>query len=241
MLCNTGSLFNARLNDQVYHFAAQGFYDAMSLIADEETQSYWNHITGVCLHGALTGTQLQRLAPLLQMTAADALAVYPEASLTSMRLSGDEMDEAQELNTVYHLPNKPEISNRLLATLSFVDTRLPRYDIGLGIWTSTTQRYYPISTLYKNHNVLFDEIDGRPVIVVLDVDVTLPIAFYMEAQQIEFHGDTLILGTDTTYRKGVLYEKGRPMPVERPNQNAIRWYGFCSLFPDCEIYGQNRL
>jgi len=240
VLCNAGSLFNAHLNETLYHFAAQGYYDAMSLIADQETSSYWNHITGVCLHGPLAGARLERLAPLIQMTSAEAITTYPNSHLMLMTMTDAERSEADRYFATYRLPQEPKMGQGLLATLPAPDARLPRFDMGLGIWTRTTQRYYPVTTLYQKHNALIDEVDGCTVVVVLDVNVTLPIAFYWQTQQLEFHGDTLILGADTTYRKGVLYEKGRPMPVERPNQHAIRWYGFSSLFPNCEIYGQKK-
>lgn len=238
-LCNAGGIFNAAVEGRVYHFAAQGLYDAMTLMADQETRSFWNHVTGACLYGTLAGAQLPRLGSLLQMTAAAAYAASPQALFTVMdRLSERQKHWAEEGNTVYRLAPEYDFDDELRANSRPLDERLPRFDMGLGLWTDTTRRYYPVTVLYQHHNALIDVVDGRSVVVVFDVDVGLPIAFYWEAHQLEFHGDTLILGPQTHYRKGVLYHNGQPMLLERPSQNTIRWYGFSSLFPGCEIYGQ---
>jgi len=77
------------------------------------------------------------------------------------------------------------------------------------------------------------------VVILFDGQVGLPTAFYHEANSVYMRGDEFILGPNAHYGKGILYVDGQPTKVLRPNHNAIRWYGFASIFPNCEIYRRN--
>ncbi|MBC7870275.1 MAG: DUF3179 domain-containing protein [Chitinophagaceae bacterium] len=238
-LCNAGAIFNARYQGQVYNFAAQGFYDVMVLMADEQTGSYWNNLTGICLHGPMAGASLERLNTLLQMQAEAALITYPNAQVAVMDgLNEDEIASAERWNSTYRVPEVPKIGDGLLATGGTQDERLPRYDMGLGVWTAQTQRYYPVSQLYANNGIILDQADGRSVVILFDEEIGLPTAFYHETTSIEIRGSEFILSPNARYSKGILYVDGQPTKALRPNHNAIRWYGFASIFPNCEIYGR---
>lgn len=238
-LCNAGSVFDAHYEGRVYDFSGQGYYDTMVLLADAQTTSYWNHLSGACVYGPLAGARLNRLNTLLQMTAADALAAYPQAQFAlSEGLSAAEMDTANRWNIIYRLAEQPDYGAELLETGGVEDTRLARYDMGLGLWTAHTCRYYPILTLYEHDKPLIDEIDGRTVIIMVDPVIGLPTAFYYDTDRAEKIYNRVILGENVEYRKGMLYVDQQPVKVERPNHNAIRWYAFAALFPGCEIYGR---
>lgn len=238
-LCNSGSVFDAKYKGSVYHFAAQGYYDVMVLIADQETQSYWNHLTGECLHGELAGAELIRLNGLLQMRAAEALSAYPQAQFVLIDdLSDEETTTAERWNTIYRLPENPNYGDGLNGTGAITDDRLPRHDMGLGLWTATTTRYYSILELYENDGLIVDTVDGRTVIVTVDPDIGLPTAFYSDVDNVSKSYDKILLGDDTYYSKGMIYVNNERARMERPNHNAIRWYAFSALFPNCEIYGR---
>ena len=236
-LCNAGTLFDATLNEQTFHFAAHGFYDVMVLIADDESKSYWNHLTGECVEGKSKGSSLKRLSALRQTTAQQALIEYPDAVYTTINMTQETNDIAEDFHKRFQLPDSPDYG-ALYETLGAEDTRLPQYDMGLGIWTKNTQRYYPMSKLYESNSIVFDEIDGRKVIVCVDDEIGLPTAFYHDARESTQRGGEIFLGDQDVYRKGILYRDGEAVQVERPNYNTIRWHGFASLFPNCEIYGQ---
>jgi hypothetical protein len=238
-LCNAGSLFNARIEGQLHHFAAQGYYDAMTLLADQESQSYWNHLTGICLHGKHLGKQLEYYTSLLQMSAADILNAHPKSVLVLDNLSSAELAETAEWDKVERLSEKPtwDTDTDLLKSLSHEDTRLPRHEMGLGIWTKQSRRFYPVRQLYQRENLLLDDLDGRRILVYIDPHIGLPMACFCEANHAEWHGDDIHLSGNQQIRKAVLYRDSQAVPIERPRQNAIRWHGFSALFPDCEIYG----
>ncbi len=236
-LCNGGSVFDACHDGTIYTFAAQGYYDVMVVIADQQTNSYWNHLTGLCLFGDLGGTALTRLGALSQMQAKDALSAYPHAKFTLAEgMSAEEHETAKRWNEVYHLPAQPTFNEGLLATGNKEDTRLPRYDMGLGLWTPHTQRYYPITRLYSEQNIIVDQVDGRQVIIVLNEAVGLPFAFYHESRTVELRDEQVILDHETFYQSNVIYTNGQKSKPDYPHHVAIRWYGFSSIFPNCQIY-----
>lgn len=235
-LCNAGAFYNAEHKGTVLKFAAQGYYDVMSLIADEKTQSYWNHLTGECLTGDYAGDTLVRWNTLTQMTAQVAHQAYPNALFTDIELDDDGTSE--KWNSYYRLPDEPDYGG-LLKTLGEEDIRLPRHDMGLGIWTQQTQRYYSALQIYDAHSVIVDQLDGRTIVVCIDEMISLPTVFYCETKNAVLENGQIQLDNDQVYKQGVLYQEDKPIKAERPNHNAIRWYSFSSLFPKCEIYPEN--
>jgi hypothetical protein len=236
-LCNAGSVFDPRYKDTLYSFAPQGYYDLMVLIADQETGSYWNHLTGSCLHGPLAGAALKRLSSLAQMRAGEAAHAHPNALLAIIEdMSAEISATASRWNRVYRLAENPSYGQELLATLKEEDTRRPRHDMGLGVWTSTTQRYYPITTLYAQQNVIIDTVDGRGIVVIFNDEVGLPEVFYADARHVTQRGQEFILDDSARYVRGTLMIDDMPVKPQRPHHNAIRWYAFSSIFPSCEVY-----
>lgn len=237
-LCNSGSVFDPRSNHHRYTFAAQGYYDVMVMIADEQTQSYWNHLTGTCLYGEKTGAILKRISPLTQMQAGAVAQIHRNAQLAIDDMSEEEITTSKRWDAVYRTPQQPEMDEELLSTGATSDSRLPRYDMGLGLWTAKTARYYPISRLYEHQGVIVDRVDGRTVVILLDEKVGLSFAFYHETDGAEVEGTSVILGEHAFYQNGILLVDGKPVKPERPNQAVIRWYGFSSIFRNCEIYNR---
>ncbi len=71
---------------KTHHFAARGLYNGLVLLGDRESGSFWDHITGECVHGPLKGYQL-KIFPLLHMDVRQALATHPDAQVAISRQS----------------------------------------------------------------------------------------------------------------------------------------------------------
>ncbi len=71
---------------KVHHFADWGLYDGLFLMGDAETGSYWDHITGECVHGALKGSQLE-IGTLHHMMVKQTAVVCPDALLALSSMS----------------------------------------------------------------------------------------------------------------------------------------------------------
>jgi hypothetical protein len=238
VICNAGSCFSPIVDDRPLSFFAVGIYDAMTVLADVETHSYWHHITGECVYGALRGKRLQRLnlSP-LHMTAQQAAERYPSALFAAPSLTPAQAQVAREDNDEFQNAADSEYFADLLARLNLPDTRLPPLDMGLGVWTPGRARYYPYTRLNAADNIVLDMLEGRPLMVYVDPDTSTPCAFYTNAERARWRGDTLVLSTGETVSGGVLRSpRGERLSMPTPEQLFHRWYSFALVFPNGEIY-----
>ena len=121
---------------------------------DRETGSYWQHLTGKCVHGPLRGKRLPTFS-LPRLTAGQALCAYPEAQIALSRLSlGQRIVVRGQEKTLQLLNGRLPPGFRL--TMGEIDTRLPLMARGLAVWTDRWQRFYPLETLRAHGNVLID-------------------------------------------------------------------------------------
>jgi hypothetical protein len=185
----------------------------------------------------LVGKRLNRLSTLLHSTVSKALTTWPEMLVAFAPLNAEQQAEAQE-DDAWRQEVAPEWSERLSKTLALEDDRLPRLDMGLGAWTETTRRYYPVSRLNMMENALIDDFDEGRLLVYVDPESRVPDAFYTEAKSLQVRRDVIQLDTGDVLREGGLFSKeGSWKPVKRPLQLFSRWYAFAARFPNCEIYG----
>ncbi len=220
----------------IHHFGARGLYNGLFLLGDRETGSYWDHITGKCVHGTLSGYQLDCF-PLLHMNVARALANHPDVQIAISRQS-----LLQRLMAFFMEKGRKSKRGVLppgfRKTMGEADSRRPRMDIGLCVWSDRTQRYYPLEQLREQGRAIVDELDGRPLLVYIDPMSNTPIASYTEASDCKWRGAELHLDTGEIIREGGLVDsQGSSRAITRPMQLFTRWYGCAYTFPGCEIYG----
>ncbi len=56
-----------RIDDNVHWFAEHGLYNGLFLLRDEESGTYWDHMTGEAVYGPLVGSTLD-VSYLMQST-----------------------------------------------------------------------------------------------------------------------------------------------------------------------------
>lgn len=126
-----------------------------------------------------------------------------------------------------------------IETLGEEDTRRPRMEMGLGIWSQTSRRYYPLDVIRDRGEALIDRIDGRTVLVYLDPETYTPVALFVGSSSAQLVDREVRLDGGQVIRSGVLFDaRGARLPIERPQQVFTRWYGFALAFPGTDIYGQ---
>ena len=223
------------VNGKTHHFAARGIYNGLVLLGDRESSSFWDHITGECMHGPLKGYRLE-VFPLLHMNVQQALAAYPEAQVAiskqsfKQRLQSHFFDGGRKKTSGFIPPG-------FRKTMGEEDPRRPQMEIGLGVWIDATHRYFPLADLRAHDNALIDELGGQRLLVYIEPISKTPTALYMEATQCSWQNDTLRLNTGETIRGGVLYDKqGVTETAARPMQMFTRWFGFSYTFPGCEVF-----
>jgi hypothetical protein len=236
VVCNTGVSLIPRVNGQNHHFQCAGLYNGLVLLGDKETHSFWDHISGECIHGPLRGQTLELSGSLFYMTAKQALKAYPEARIAISRQSFFQKILSQIFQWT-SLRSKGYIPSFFNKTMGKADNRSPRLDIGLGIWFETKARYYPLEQLKAHGNAIIDTVNGHRILVYIDPISKAPSAIHSTASEYHWDGETLHLNTHEVIKDSRLYDgQGSLLPMNRPNQMFARWYGFSYTFPNCDIY-----
>lgn len=114
------------------------------LLIDDETESYWDHITGEAVHGPLKGTRLESWCVEFA-TVATALAERP-----ALRISRPKQSLTGRLMGLMHrkqLGRDGFIPPPFRITMKKVDPRLPELMQGVGVWDDERARFYPMNAL----------------------------------------------------------------------------------------------
>jgi hypothetical protein len=133
-----------------------------------------------------------------------------------------------------------QLSEMFVATLGQEDTRRPRMDMGLGVWTNTSRRYYPMDRIRERGSAFVDQIDGRKVVVYVDPETFAPTALFVNTSNARLeNGEVRVDNGQVVRSGGVLFDaRGRRQTADRPQQVFTRWYGFALTFPGTEVFGQ---
>ena len=259
-MCNSGSSLVPTIDGKMHHFDNVGLYDALFVMQDEETKTLWNHITGEALYGPLVGRTLGPLSNLLQMNVKQALQMEPRIQIaisdrvyfasgkqfgTAAGFGGRALGPGRGAGGARGAGPRPgpdnpnaQLSEMFVRTLGKEDTRRPRMEIGLGVWTNATRRYYPKTLLTQRGETFVDEIDGRTVLIYVEPETSTPAAIFVNAKSARIEGRDVRLDNGMIIRAGVLLNRGgKAQKTARPQQIFTRWYGFALTFPGCEIAG----
>ncbi len=221
--------------DSVAHaFAEHGLYDGLFLMRDEETGTYWDHLTGEAVYGPRVGTVLE-VSNLLHSRADQVLADDPDAllALSDRALRTDEDMESRGL--LARVGGR--LSKMFSSTVDDEDARLPTMDIGLGVWEGEEARYYSYDRVVAEDRAVLDTFQGQRMLVFLDPSTHVLSSFLVDADGLRWEDDVLRLSNDQYVEGSILYDSdGTRAEAARPLQIFTRWYGFALTFPNAEIY-----
>ena len=227
-----------RIAGTTHWFAEQGLYDGLFLMRDEETGTYWDHMTGEAVYGPLVGERLE-VAPVLLSTVAQVLKTWPEArvTLSDRRLWDDDALKVEGLLAGI----RGRLNAFFQSTVGSEDTRREQMDLGLGLWTDTEARYYPLDVLRAEGRAIVDRMGGRRILVYIDPSTFVPSALLVEGRDPRWDGDVLRLSDGTYIRDGLAFRSdGSRADAQRPLQVFTRWYGFSLTFPETGVYSAAR-
>ncbi|NNF13092.1 MAG: DUF3179 domain-containing protein [Gemmatimonadetes bacterium] len=225
-----------RVDGEVHWFAEQGLFDGLFLMRDEESGTFWDHMTGDAVYGPMVGSSLD-VQPLVMTTAEQALKVAPDARVT---LSDQAIRRDSDMKVVGLLAG---IRGRLNAffqgTVAEEDDRRPTMDLGLGLWTDENATYYPMDRVREEGRALVDTFNGENVLVFIDPKTFVLSAFIVSGGDPAWDGDVLRLSDASYVENGVLHDpSGNTVEGARPLQVFTRWYGFSLTFPETEVWGE---
>ena len=234
------------IDGKLHHFTYTALYDGLAVMQDKETKTLWDHITGEAMYGPLVGHNLGHVSNLLQMNVRQALALDPKMPIAISdrgyfvgdRQFGSAPGFLGGRGSERWAPNNPnaQLTAPFVQSLGTEDTRRPRMDMGLGVWTDVTHRYYPMELLHARGDALVDRIDGQNLLVYVEPESATPAAMFVAAQSATVDGNDVRLDDGTIVRSGrLLGRDGKAQKIERPLQIFTRWYGFALTFPGCEI------
>ncbi len=243
-MCNTGISLIPRVHDNVHRFALAGLHKGLALMTDRETGSYWDHVTGECVHGPLRGYQLEGATPLEYPLAAQLARVEPEARVALSRHGPLRRGITRFLQRSMSPGTKGMVPPHFISTMAGEDTRLPRLELGLGVSIGERARFYPLSVLRRVSEPRLDELAGRRLLIYVDPQTGAPSAVFTDARAAEYRGRELWIESPSgasVIEDGRLRIAGSHRTTarapSRPQQQFTRWYGFAFLFPECEIAG----
>ncbi len=224
-----------RVDGEVHWFAEQGLFDGLFLMRDEESGTFWDHMTGDAVYGPMVGSSLE-VQPLVMTTAEQALEMAPDARIT---LSDQAIRRDSDMKVDGLLAG---IRGRLNAffqgTVAKEDDRRPTMDLGLGLWTDSEARYYPMDRVREEGRAIVDTFNGERVLIFIDPETFVLSAFLVSGDDPEWRGDRLRLSDGSYVENGVLHDaSGDAVAGARPLQVFTRWYGFSLTFPETEIWG----
>ena len=223
------------VDGEIHWFAEHGLYDGLFLMRDEESGTYWDHMTGEAVYGPRVGSTLE-VSNLRQTTVAQVLGQDPDA-LVAISDQALRPDEAMALDGLLGRI-RGRLGRMFQETVEEEDDRLPTMDLGMGIWDGERARYYPYDRIAGGGNAVLDDFGGRQVVVYLDPSAYALATAYTDSDGITWDGDVLRFSDGTYIEGGVFHDaSGERAQIERPLQMFTRWYGFSLTFPQAEIFG----
>ena len=154
------------------HFDNVGLYDGLFVMQDRESKTLWNHITGEALYGPHVGRSLGPVGNILQMTVQEALEYDADMQVA---ISDRPYTGRSGVPGRGTLSEDARLMPMFIETLGEEDSRRPRMDMGLGIWTEQTRRYYPMEMI-RARGPFIDEIDGRSALIFIESRSATPTA-----------------------------------------------------------------
>ncbi len=158
------------MRDRKLTFAAYGLYQGLSLLADLETQSYWDHITGECIRGEFLGEKLV-VRPLLHTRADLVEKEYPNAQVAISKLSWWRNWTTHVMRMAIQNKWLPPMFQRQFKR---TDQRLDALEMGLGIWHGKEAKFYPERSLESR--AIQETWQGISLLIRIHPETKIPVA-----------------------------------------------------------------
>jgi hypothetical protein len=170
-ICHSGMGFSPLAEGRELHFSAGGLYDGIVLLTDDETGSYWNHITGRAVYGPSLGVQLDPF-PLDITTVGCELERNGNCQIFEGKPSLFGRFMGHQLR--HGLSRKGFMPFFFKRTMLPIDPRADKMSQGLGVVIDDASRFYPVSEL---NSPVHDRLGGIDIEVRRRTEDHVPEAF----------------------------------------------------------------
>ena len=161
------------MGGRVHDFSVGGLYNGLVLLIDDQTGTYWDHITGEARHGPLQGERLLMWG--IRLTTVEA-AVRQNPALQVLRSPARLMPRLIDW-VMWAGLFKRRLPPFFRRTMTGTDPRLPEMELGLGVVGKTAQRFYPRSVIGSG---LQDELAGTTLHIDVDPASKIPHAAWAD-------------------------------------------------------------
>lgn len=194
------------MNGNVHHFGAIGFANGLAVLADRETRTHWDHITGEAFAGPLTGARLDVWS--VQMTTVAAAWVdHPDLEVSPSGFRSVQMGLAQWLYPRF-------IHGRVLFPWFFyaslgepIDPRLDKMTQGLGVIVGGQAKFYPLGSIADGG--IDDDWQGRRLHINRGALDGVPRARWVDSDEEPMQLLTRWYGFSFTYPNCKIYNLNR--------------------------------
>lgn len=202
---------------------------------DRQTDSLWPQLLGRAVEGPLTGAELTYV-PARLTTWADWRDRHPQTVALVKGYAG----RFDPYDSYYRSRSAGVIGE----TVS--DERLRRKEFVLGTVIDGTPVAYPYGSL-SGEEVVNDEINGTPVLVVFDEETASGVIFRRRIDErtlrFEARGDLKLVDRETGSTwdglQGIAVDGDlKGSRLERLPSTSAFWFGWKDIYPDTEVYGQ---
>ena len=164
------------IDGELLHLSAGGLYNGLVLLIDDETRTYWDHITGEAVHGPRKGAQLPVWG--LDLTTVEAALVAEPELLVAVSKQGLFARVFGRLGGT-RIRKRGFFPPGFRATMGERDERLGEQTSGLGVVVDGEARFYPVAAL-RAGAVTDDWPRGALTVALGDVD-RVPFAVWADA------------------------------------------------------------
>jgi Protein of unknown function (DUF3179) len=168
-LCNSTVAFSREVDGRALDFGTTGMLRNSDLVMyDRQTESWWQQLTADAVVGELTGAQL-RVLPSEILPWSEFQRLHPDGEVLS-RDTGFDRPYGENPYRGYDEPN-----SRPFLFFGETNDALPPKERVTAITTADGEAVvYPFERLTREAPIN-DEVDGRPIVVIFDRDVTSPL------------------------------------------------------------------
>ncbi|GGE29517.1 hypothetical protein GCM10011571_34540 [Marinithermofilum abyssi] len=201
MVCHSGTSLVPIIDGKVYHFGPRGLYNGLVLLGDDETGSWWDHITGECVYGPSIGKRMEVL-PVRHLTVREALARWEEVSVTLSIFSPEIQQKTEAMNKQR---DNAQLPPGFTDTMGEADPRLPFMTSGVGLVGEATRRFYPVKEIRLQGGEVCDEFEGKRVRISLG-SRELPVVEFPGSNRPSFYLFSRWYGFSYTYPGCEIYK-----------------------------------
>ncbi|MDP5275636.1 DUF3179 domain-containing (seleno)protein [Chengkuizengella axinellae] len=202
-ICHSGAGMVPVIDGKTYHFAARGMYNGTVLLGDDETHSFWDHMTGKCVHGSLLDKQMD-VFPIHHFIVEDALKKWPDIQIALSKPLKRTIFKRTFIWLILKMGFFPRHFRR---TMEAPDERLPKMTSGLGVIIDGEAKFYSVSSV-KKHKIIQDSISGHSIVIKFNSE-RFPMATFdgMEHNRPLMQIYSKWYGFSLTYPKCAIYKE----------------------------------